>query len=387
MLAVLHPVFALTGVADTITGPLLPSLARAFHLSDSQTGLLLFWIFTGTATGALLCRGDYARILTGGLFALTLGCFCFLWIPRAILYPFTFFYGISIGAPMTAVSLFAGRNYPARRASVLTMLNFTWSAGAIAAPLLAAHLLGVSSWRTAYLVLACAAGLATVTAGFTIRDTTEAARTTPETSGLNNLWIVILFSLFFFLEVGMESMFGAWISTYVLRVTQTSLTLAAAAAAVYWAGFLISRGLASLLLLRVRPGRLMGLSVLLALGASVLLVVARAPSLLMAAILLLGGALAPIYPVALATFFDRARHSSDSRFLLAVSGFGGSLFPWLVGWVSSHSGSLRTGLIVGPVALLVMTTLLPFIGAQRAAVIAGGDSADASCGNSQIAQR
>ena len=79
------------------------------------------------------------------------------------------------------------------------------------------------------------------------------------------------------------------------------------------------------------------------------------------AILLLGMALAPIFPVALAAFFDRARHSSDSRFVLAVSGFGGSVFPALVGWISSYSSSLRMGLIAGPATLLVMVAILPML--------------------------
>jgi len=115
MLLVLHPVFALTGVADAIAGPMLPSLARVFHLSDSESGVLLFSLFAGMAVGALLCRGNYARILTRGLFAMAITCATFPWVPRPLLYPFGFFLGVSIGAPMTAISLFIGRNYPARR--------------------------------------------------------------------------------------------------------------------------------------------------------------------------------------------------------------------------------------------------------------------------------
>ncbi len=366
MLAVLHPVFALTGIADAITGPLLPSLARAFQLSDSQSGLLFFWIFAGMATGALLCRGNYARILGGGLFALSVSCFCFPWISRAMLFPFGFFFGITVGAPMTAVSLFAGRNYASRRAPVLTMLNFAWSGGAMLAPLIAAHLLAVSSWRAVFQALACAAALAAIAASLTIRDHAEAARATPETAGLHNLRLVAVFALFFFLEVGMETMFGAWISTLVLRTTRTSIALAAAAAAIYWTGFLISRGFSSLLLLRFSAGGLLRLSLFVALAASALLVASASPVLLTAAILLIGAALAPIFPVTLAAFFDRARHSSDSRFILALSGFGGSLFPWLAGWVSFHSGSLRSGLLVGPATLLIMVALLPFIAVPQA---------------------
>jgi fucose permease len=96
------------------------------------------------------------------------------------------------------------------------------------------------------------------------------------------------------------------------------------------------------------------------------------------AILLLGIALAPIFPVGLAAFFDRARHSSDTRFVLALSGIGASFFPWLVGWVSFGAASLRSGLVVGPVTLLVMITLLPFTAGRKAPPAAVNDSPGAN---------
>jgi len=73
-LLVLYPVFALSGVADVITGPMLPSLARTFNLSDSRSDNLLFLIFADMATGALLCRGFYLQILKFGPLALALEC-------------------------------------------------------------------------------------------------------------------------------------------------------------------------------------------------------------------------------------------------------------------------------------------------------------------------
>jgi fucose permease len=362
MLLVLHPVFALTGVADAVTGPMLPSLARAFHLSDSQSGALLFYFFTGTAVGALLCRGNYARVLTLGLLALACTCLSIAWVPRLLLFPWAFCLGIGVGAPLTAVCLFVGRNYPARRAATLTLLNFTWSIGALLAPLLVARMLAVSSWRGVYMVLAGASLLAAMAVGLMIRDSEEAVRPAPETTGLRNVRFLALFAFFFFLEVGMESTFGAWISTYVLRTTHTTVTLAAAAAAIYWAGFLVARGLSPLALLRVRPERLLELALFAALAAATLLVIGGSPVLLLAAILLLGAAMAPIFPLALSAFLDRARHSSDTSFLFALSGFGGSVFPWLVGTISAHTGSLRAGLIAGPATLLAMIALLPLLG-------------------------
>ena len=79
-------------------------------------------------------------------------------------------------------------------------------------------------------------------------------------------------------------------------------------------------------------------------------------------LLLLGAAMAPIFPIALSAFLDRARHSSDTSFLFALSGFGGSVFPWLVGSISAHTGSLRAGLLIGPSTLLAMIALLPLLG-------------------------
>ena len=367
MLLVLHSIFALTAVADAMTGPMLPSLARTFHFSDSQSGALLFWIFAGMASGALLARGDYVRVLTGGLLALSLCSGCFPWVPQTLLYPLAFLLGVSIGASMTAISLFAGRNYQAKRASTLTLLNFTWSVGATVAPLVVAQLLAIFNWRAVYLVLAGAAALAAIIGRLTLHDSPEAVRTTPETTGLRNLRLVSLFALFLFLEVGIESMFGAWISTYLLRMTLSSRTLAAAAASVFWAGFLISRGLSPLLLLRLRSGRLLQFALPLAFVAATILVASHSPILLWTAVLLLGAALAPVFPVLLAMFFDRARHSSDSRFVLSVSGFGGSVLPWLVGSISSHTGSLRTGFLTAPAVLLVMTAMLPLLSARRLA--------------------
>src|SRR5260370_30711649 len=63
-LTVLHPAFALTGVLHAIGGPLLPSLASTFHLSDSQSALLFLAYFSRTSLGALLCRRNHPPPLT-----------------------------------------------------------------------------------------------------------------------------------------------------------------------------------------------------------------------------------------------------------------------------------------------------------------------------------
>jgi len=45
--------------------------------------------------------------------------------------------------------------------------------------------------------------------------------------------------------------------------------------------------------------------------------------------------------------------------MLATCGFGGSVLPWLTGWISAESHSLRLGLTTVPAALLLMLCMLP----------------------------
>ncbi|MFP5250347.1 MAG: MFS transporter, partial [Acidobacteriota bacterium] len=162
MLVLLHPAMALTGVGCSITGPLLPALARSFHLNDSQSGLLVFWIYAGMTTGALLCRGNYARMIAAGFAAFAAAALGLGFAPGLLLMPLGFIYGAAISLPMTSINLFVGRNFPARRAATLTALNFSWSLGATVGPLLAARLLDLFSWRSVYEAVAAAAVAAAV---------------------------------------------------------------------------------------------------------------------------------------------------------------------------------------------------------------------------------
>jgi fucose permease len=78
------------------------------------------------------------------------------------------------------------------------------------------------------------------------------------------------------------------------------------------------------------------------------------------AMLLLGAALAPVFPLLISRFFARAQ-VKHLRWVLSVSGFGGSVLPWATGQISSSANSLRLGLCTVPAALVVMICLLPLV--------------------------
>src|SRR3954470_7902820 len=156
-MVVLHPVFALTAVLHVVGGALMPSLSARYHLRDSVSGLLFLLYFAGTSIGALLCRRNYARTMLVGFVAMAGAGLAVSGSPRGLLEPLFFVLGVSVGVPMSAVTLYTGANFPDRCASILTFLNFSWSAGALAAPLIAARILVHHDYRAAYNVFAAAA--------------------------------------------------------------------------------------------------------------------------------------------------------------------------------------------------------------------------------------
>jgi MFS transporter, FHS family, glucose/mannose:H+ symporter len=366
-LGVLHPVFALTGVVHVVGGALLPSLASTFHLNDSQSGLLFLLYYAGTSLGAIVCRGNYARSMAAGFLAMAVCCTGVVLAGRSLLPLVFLLLGISVGVPMSAVSLFVGRNFPHRCAPLLTFLNFSWSAGALVAPLLAARVLVHHGFRTAYVILAVASLVAALACGLALHDAPELKRVAgaSRASSFVNLRLILIFAFAAFLQVGIENTVATWLPTYALRMAGSGVVLAAASTSFYWVGFLASRGFSSLVLLRADPMRVFRIAVTAALAAA--LALAGIPSVdgRSAAMFLLGVALAPVYPLVIAGFFARARHTADSRWVLATAGFGGSVLPWLAGWISAQSGSLRMGMLTIPAALLLMILVLVAMGGNR----------------------
>jgi fucose permease len=366
-LGVLHAGFALTGVLQAIGGALLPSITQTFHLSDKQSGLLFFLYFMGTALGALFCVGRYAQLMSAGFAVLAAACVAIAHADSTLLRALFLVLGIGVGIPMSAVSMYTGRKFGDRSAAPLTFLNFSWSAGALLAPLLAAQLLLKHTYRDAYLVLAVAALAASIACWFVLQDPPARPAPAPH-SGIRNVGWIVLFSVLTFLEVGIENTTATWLATYAMRGESVSAAGGAASSAIYWCGFLVSRGLFSLVLLRKEARRVLRGAVLIAVLAAALLLAVPGAVERGFSMLALGAALAPVFPLMLSRFFARAGNASDSRWILSICGFGGSVLPWLTGWLSGSFSSLRIGLATVPAALLCILLLLPLaLGNDRAA--------------------
>ncbi len=359
--AVLHPVFAVTGVAHVVGGAVMPSIAATFHLNDSQSGTLFLLYFGGSALGALLCRGNYARDMWIGFAATAISGVGVGFAPGWLLSVAFLLFGVSVGMAMSSVSLFVGRNVSEKRASVLTLLNFSWSMGALLSPLLAGWVLERHSYRAVYFAIAGTALVCALVCGLTLRDDEGRELGRGSRGEGTALGLILLFALAAFMQVGIENTSAAWLTTFTMRAAGSGIVMAAYATSLYWIGFLASRAVSSWVLLKANSDYVLRACVAAALIGAVLLVAAPSVMLRSAAMLILGAGLAPIYPLVLNGFFARARRTGDSRWILATAGFGGSVLPWIAGWLSSSTGSLRTGMLVIPAALLVLAAQLPWM--------------------------
>lgn len=360
-LLILHPAFIMSGILQASNGPLMPSLASTFHWNDSRSGILFLLYFLGSSSGAFFCRFQYSRTLAAAFLLMATACFGVAWASPLMLYPLFLLMGISNGTSTASVNLLVGRNYATNCAPTLTLLNFSWSSGALLAPLLAAPLLVGHSYRTVYMLIAALALCMSLLVISLLEDGPEPPARPATATGSAKFTLIALFSAIAFLEVGCENVSVAWMSTYLLRAAHIGIALAAASTSLYWAGFVSARALASFLLWRIPAQRVFKATLSMGFVMALILIFLPSPWTVRPAVFLLGMSLGPIYPLLLSSLFARVPRSEDSRWMLVIGSFGGAVLPWLTGTISAHTNSLHMGLLTVPSALLTMAILFRFL--------------------------
>jgi fucose permease len=128
----------------------------------------------------------------------------------------------------------------------------------------------------------------------------------------------------------------------------------------FYAGLMIGRGVAPLALKRLGDLRV----VLTALGLAVLGVVvilaATSPRMGVTGLAIAGLGCASIYPIYI-SWFSKWYGAAARRLggvVFSMASLGGSALPWVVGFASTRTGSLRVGLLVPLVGCFFMLGLV-----------------------------
>src|SRR6267154_662245 len=292
LLALLFIGFVLTGIPTVIVGPILPVFISRWSLNDSQAG----FFFTVQFAASL----------------------CGVWIATALTSWRGYRYPLVLGYVLTGAVL-------ALRHQLLSSLLLTVASGAL---LLAGSFLLVTF---------------PVDAHRTARESTSSL-----SAPLPAVAITIAISALFFIYVGTETSLGGWAAEHAKRLAGHASGLSTVAPMFFYAGLMTGRGLAPLVLLHVRENRLalatLGIT---ALGGGILIASTFQRSAIVG-LTIAGLGCSSIYPIYI-SWFSRWYGAAARRLggvVFSLASLGGSALPWLVGFVSKQSGSLRIGLLI-----------------------------------------
>lgn len=341
---------ALTGLGTALLGCALPVLTRIWHLSDAHAGFLFAAQFSGSALGALLIGRNYFASLRGGYLLTIVSALCIGVVP---IFPRTLLFlgfGLGLGLTMTATSMVVGTLYARTRGQALSLLNGFWTIGAALCPVLTS--IWVDRWSPILLFASLGSAMAIV---FLLLFTPRPVFSVPS-SGVDaqerrtDLRFIVVFATLGFLYVGVEASVGGWLMTYVQRF-DVNRVWAPMATSCFWISLLCGRMLAPLVLLRIKEPRLLTSCIFIALMSTGLMVLSSSPLMFMLTASLTGLSLGPIFPLCIANALATIRDGPRAKWVFSIAGFGGAIFPWITGSLSSYESSLRVGLLVPVFAL------------------------------------
>ncbi len=364
----------ITGVGLTLLGSCLPAVATRWHLDDASSGRLLLAVFAGSAIGALLVRAPFHRNLALGMAMIAISMVLLALGGGYALWFLFLLFGTGLGLAMTANSVLTGDRYRERRAAMLTLLNFSWSAGAAISPFTVQYAIHHAGVTGLFWSMAAAAALSIILAlclpeqqnpNKQNSDRRNSAPQMPQTAPSeprSPRRVVVFFAIFGLLYCGTEAALGGWVLTYVHRLDFHLSAAPPLAASCFWLSLLIGRGIAPAVLLHVREELLLAVSLISAfIGVAALLTLHSLPVVMLSAALA-GFSMAPIFPICVAIFMALTPDPAQTRWMFAVAGLGSATLPWATGQLSARTGSLHTGLFVPLLALAIMLVMLRWPG-------------------------
>ena len=350
--ALLTASFFLAGLGTVLLGPLLPYLLHEWSLSDERGGLLLLAKFAGAfAGGVSVPRRLRFGILAGhGLSSAGFGLFAFSH-SLALALPALFISGFGLGEIIASTNILAGRRWPAHTGSALALINLFWSLGAVSTGILAAALIPHFGWRKPTWAMSLLLLLVGVAGLFSRRSDAAAeaavlSATISASPGELPAGSALRSGILLFLYGGLETCLTAWLTTFALRFAPGGLLGGQSGFVVLWTSLTAGRAVASMAMRRWPEVGVQRTSLALCLLLIGSLALSHTPAILSANCILLGLSLAPVFPSTFALLLRRQPPARVAGTILAVSGLGAALFPWLMGSVSTHTGSLRTAMLV-----------------------------------------
>jgi fucose permease len=367
--AAAHATFVPTGIVTVLLGPALPALSAKWSLNDAQAGELFTAQFLASTigvalSGVLVPRTGYRLALVLGLLFMAAGVGALPLGSHALGVAAVACYGVGLGLTIPACNLLVAEVNPAKRAGAVSLLNFSWSLGAVACPFLltpfqkSGHL-ATFFYGLAGFVLAVALLIVQVQFPRASRGGADSGVTAEPFWAAIRTADAIVLGILFFVYVGTENAVGGWLASYAKRLSDSAGTFWGTTPSFFFGGLLAGRGLAPLIVRKIGELRMVrGCLAVALLGVVALLSVHSIPAVLISASII-GLGLAAVYPITISLLSGRfgtgANRIGSVMFMLA--GLGAATMPWMVGVVSTKTSSLQYGLGIPLVACVLMLAL------------------------------
>jgi MFS transporter, FHS family, glucose/mannose:H+ symporter len=362
----LHIGFVAVGIITTLIGVVLPTFIHHWSLTDSQAGFLIAAQFSGSTIGTLLTsmllpRFGFARVLGAGFFAFGAG-FAFLGAgPWTVAAMSVFIYGFGYGLVNPATNL-RGTQLPSKNvASAVSLLNLSWTIGAVSCPFVVAQMLPRVGIRGIAIFLAVTSFLIAVFHFKRYSPLGEPAverPTRPISVWLQHLGRApsVSLMLIFFFYVGTEVGTGSWVATQEKRLPGAASTVLLLAPSFFYGFLLLGRAVSPLLLRRLSTISISVAGLISAAAGSALIILAHEPRSLFAGAAFAGLGCAPQYPIFVTWLAQNFGKNSNwlSALFFAAAGAGGAALPWLMGIVGARTDSLRIGFVLPLMASVLM---------------------------------
>lgn len=367
--------FVSLGLPDGLLGVAWPSIRTGFALSLDALGSLLFSTMAGYLTSSFLSGRLAARFGVGGLLALSCcltgaGLFGYTLAPA-----WWVMVGLGAVAGLGAGAIDAGINtYIAAHhgEGLMQWLHASFGLGVTLGPaIMTAGINVFHSWRWGYAVVGAGqlalAGCFALTASRWRRDDGPAKPAAPQGPAQDNPSILETLGqsgtrwsiLMFFVYAGIELSLGYWAYTLLTESRDIAPAAAGLWAGGYWGLFMIGRILAGLYAARLGVQKILRFSLSAALLGALLLFWNPSPAASLAALVLVGFAIAPVFPGLVSGTGDRVgpRYVANTIGMqIGVSGLGGAVLPGLAGilarWFSLEVIPVYLAVLV--VALIAM---------------------------------
>ncbi len=371
--------FIALGMPDGLLGVAWPSIRSTFELPLDALGTLLFGLTSGYllasfSNGWLMEKFGVGKLL-GASTLLTATALAGYTVSPAwwAMIPFGFLAGLGAGGIDASLNAWVEAHLSPR---IMQWLHASFGIGITSGPLImTAGIARSGSWRTGYWIVAAAQ----LTLGLIFlararlwdnapkaphyeEETASGAVPVPFAQTLRNPASWLSGSLFF-VYVGIELGMGYWAFTWLSTALALSATIAGIWTAAYWAAFTVGRIVAGALAHRLSPTRLLSVSISAVVTVTLALAAVPVREAKIAGILLLGLAIAPIFPSMVSTTSKRVgrEHAGSTIGMqMAMAGLGVGIVPGLMGVIAKRFGLDLIPWMIALCALLLAAITLSF---------------------------